>query len=204
MKIPTRKEIEEGYKAFEKYEPREAMYKIATYAVKHFWGDAPKMADGLGTLLLTWNHAFYRYGSFDFDLLEKCIKNNLKKLKVYREKKIYREKNFDENEIVQLFDAFNKALAIKSGKMGKTKSPVATAKALHLLAPNFFPLWDYKISCAYKCRYAKNPAQQYIKFMKIMRHILIELNFELEITKHKTALKLIDEYNYAKYTKHLI
>ena len=31
------------------------------------------MADGLGVLLLTWNNAFYRFGSFAFDELEKCI-----------------------------------------------------------------------------------------------------------------------------------
>ena len=73
--IPSREEFINGYKKFEEYEKRDAMYKVATFLVSHFWGKPAEMADGLGVLLLTWNQAFYRYGIFDFDRLEECIEN---------------------------------------------------------------------------------------------------------------------------------
>lgn len=50
------------------------------------------------------------------------------------------------------------------------KSPVAVAKALHLLAPHFFPLWDGRIAKSYKCYYnVDNAAEKYIWFMKLMK-----------------------------------
>ena len=70
-------EFRRGYQAFQTHEARDAMYKIATFVVSQFWGRPADMADGLGVLLLTWNQAFYRYGSFDFDRLEQVFSNIL-------------------------------------------------------------------------------------------------------------------------------
>jgi len=53
-----------------------------------------------------------------------------------------------------------KALQIADGKSAGRKSPVAVAKALHLLAHDFFALWDDKIAKAYNCHY------RYIPFMQ--------------------------------------
>lgn len=64
MNIPNREEFLKGCEEFEKHEKRDAMYKVATFLVFHFWGKPSDMADGLGVLLLTWNQAFYRYGIF--------------------------------------------------------------------------------------------------------------------------------------------
>ena len=60
------------------------MYRVATFLVSHFWGKSSDMADGLGVLLLTWNQAFYRYGIFDFDKLEKSITDTLHKIDNFR------------------------------------------------------------------------------------------------------------------------
>jgi len=74
MHIPSPREFERGYRAFQQHdEKRGAMYKTASFLIDHFWGRPSEMADSLGVLLLTWNQAFYRYGPFDFDALEKCI-----------------------------------------------------------------------------------------------------------------------------------
>lgn len=131
--------------AFQAHEKRDAMYKTATRLIDSSWGNTTEMADGLGVLLLTWNQAFYRYGSFDFEILEKCIAQNLDSLTSYR---------------------------------------------------NFFPLWDDKIATAYKCHY------QYIPFMQEMKKLaeILAPTVDEKITG-KTVLKLIDEYNYAKFTK---
>jgi hypothetical protein len=50
---------------------------------------------------------------------------------------------WDENK--SLFNDFLEALKTPPRNDKKErKSPVAVAKALHLLAPHFFPLWDNK------------------------------------------------------------
>lgn len=48
MNIQDSKEFLKGYKKFEKHERRDAMYKIATFLVSHFWRKYSDMVDGLG------------------------------------------------------------------------------------------------------------------------------------------------------------
>ncbi|MHA1381330.1 MAG: hypothetical protein ACTSRG_23425 [Candidatus Helarchaeota archaeon] len=95
------------------------------------------------------------------------------------------------------------SLQIDSGKSKGRKSAVAVAKALHLLAPNFFPLWDREISNTYECNYSDQPAEKYIQFMKLMKKFAEKVKnlVNLSYYQKKTLLKLIDEYNYSKYTK---
>ena len=279
--IPSKEEFIKGIEEFEKHEKRDAMYKVATFLVHHFWGNPSDMADGLGVLLLTWNQAFYRYGSFDFDKLEKCIENNLEKLEKFRNRDITTFSELDESDIKSIFSKFLDALQIDTIKFSDSnkkkftienlkelldkwnikfsgndtksiyksiksdekvkdaiefietsrknyiqitisrleenqieklkeynlimKSPVAVAKALHLLAPNFFPLWDDQIAKAYRCYYDNEPAKEYIKFMKIIKEMSEKVKEYVDPSKcSKTLLKLIDEYNYSKYTKNWI
>jgi len=203
MNIPTIEEFNKGVEEFRKHEKRDAMYKVASFIVSHFWNNPADIADGLGVLLLTWNQAFYRYGVFDFNKLEECIKNNFSEIKEFRNRDILTLSTSDENNIKKIFNEFLEALQIDTGKMKGRKSPVAVAKALHLLAPQFFPLWDDKIARAYKCYYSKNSAEQYFCFCKIMKRVAEELKNKIS-DKNWSILKLIDEYNYSKYTKHWI
>ena len=176
------------------------MYKVATFLVSHYWGKPSDMADGLGVLLLTWNQAFYRYGIFDFDKLEKCITDNLRKIESFRGKDIFTLSKSDEDDIKHLFTKFLGALQIDSGRIQGRKSPVAVTKALHLLAPNFFPLWDDKIARAYGCYYNENPAEKYVLFCKITKTIADKVKNYI-LRSDRTLTKLIDEYNYSKYTQ---
>jgi len=198
--VPNKEEFHKGIKEFEKHEKRDAMYKVATFLVSYFWGKPSDMADGLGVLLLTWNQAFYRYGIFDFNILEKSISKNLKYLVEFRKKDITTLSDEDEDKIRDICDDFIVALQIAVGKSKGKKSPVSVSKALHLLAPDFFPLWDHKIARAYGCYYGFNPTEKYISFCKIMRYITKEVKDYIE-SSNKSILKLIDEYNYSKYTK---
>lgn len=138
--LPKRREFLKGIKAFERHEKREAMYRVATYLMDQFWNRPSAMSDGLGVLLLTWNQAFYRFGSFNFNKLEDCIKKNIKILNAFRDRDIGTLSAVDEKTITSLFTQFNTTLSIADGKAKGRKSPVATAKALNLLAPKFFPL----------------------------------------------------------------
>lgn len=278
-RIPNREEFRKGCEEFERHEKRDAMYKVATFLVSHFWGEPSNMADGLGVLLLTWNQAFYRYGIFDFDKIEKCIADNFQKIESFRSKDIAGLSSSDEDNVKDLFTKFLEALQIdvmrfsdknkrkytkhdlkkvlkalgikfeddnlrmlyismKNSKIGDAvefvvgpkkerieikvsglgirekeklysldkkmkiikRSPVAVSKALHLLAPNFFPLWDDKISRAYGCYYDVNPAEKYISFCKSTKTIADKVK-DYIIRSDKTLIKLIDEYNYSKYTQ---
>jgi len=194
------KEFLRGCEEFEKHEKRDAMYKVATFLLSHFWGKSSDMADGLGVLLLTWNQAFYRYGMFNFDKLEKCIADNLKRIEYFRERDIFSFSSRDRDEVRVLFMEFLGALQIDSGKMRGRKSPVSVAKALHLLAPGFFPLWDDKIARAYGCYYNENPDEKYIQFCEITKDLADKIKGRIGQT-NKTIVKLIDEYNYSKYTQ---
>ena len=201
--IPSKEEFIKGIKEFEKHEKRDAMYKVARFLVNYFWEKPADMANGLGVLLLTWNQAFYRYGNFDFEKLEECIRNNLTELNEYRNRYILSLSESDVLKIKAVFNEFMESLQIASGKMRGRKSPVAVAKALHLLAPNFFPIWDYQIAKMYKCYYNKYPDEKYILFMKLTKEFSEKVKGYVDLSNHqnKTLLKLIDEYNYSKYSK---
>ncbi len=197
-------EFQMGFNAFQEREPRDAMYKTATFLVNHFWGEPKDMADGMGILLLTWNQAFYRYGSFDFSCLEEVLRDNMDTIKKLRNRNIQSFEPADESVMTDLFMAFLESLRIRDGKKKDCKSPVAVAKALHLLAPNFFPIWDYEIAQAYGCYYKPHPAQKYLNFAYKMQQMAFLLEKEVPADSGKTFLKLIDEYNYAKYTKNWV
>lgn len=200
MDIPSREEFHKGCEEFEKHEKRDSMYKVATFLVFHHWGKPSDMADGLGVLLLTWNQAFYRYGAFDFDKLEKCIDDNFQNITSFRNREISSFSGADVEDIEHLFNTFLEVLQIDSGKKKGTRSPVAVAKALHLLAPDFFPPWDDKIARNYGCYYNEEPAKKYISMCRITKAIAEKVR-EYTVRSDKTLIKLIDEYNYARYTK---
>jgi len=178
------------------------MYVTASFLVKNSWGRPRELANGLGVLLLTWNQALYRYGVFDFKKLEGCLKRNAAKLESLRERHILDAAQADDSTIRELFTEFLAALAIAERSKRGTRSPVATAKALHLLAPHFFPLWDRKIADAYDCSYSRDPASAYLRFFGKMQILTRTLPKRLRAgVDGKTVLKLIDEYNYATFTQ---
>jgi len=201
--LPTNEEFRRGYLAFQNRERRDAMYKTASFLVGHFWGKPAEITDGLGVLLLTWNQALYRYGSFNFQLLEKTVTANWQVLQSFRNRGIFSYTETDDPTITALFEQFLAALKICEGKKKGTASPVAVAKTLHLLAPAYFPLWDDKIAKAYGCRYAGQSAAQYVAFLRKMKRLAEHLGLQEMPSgdSTKTGLKLLDEYNYARYTK---
>jgi hypothetical protein len=197
---PTPRQFVRGCRAFEKNEVRQAMYKIATFLVQHFWGRPAEMADSLGVLLLTWNQAFYRYGPFDYRKLQRAIELNIGGLKSFRKRDIRSYSSRDDRMVKRLFRIFLNALQISRGSQKGNRSPVAVAKALHLLAPRYFPLWDDKIARAYHCYYHNDAAQQYLKFIQITRSFAEKLCSHLP-AHQRPFTKLFDEYNYARFTK---
>jgi hypothetical protein len=199
--IPNPDEFIRGFRAFRTNEPRDAMYKVATFLISHFWGHYTNMTNALGVLLLTWNQACYRYGSFSYDALEDCLRESWPDIETFRQRDIFSLSETDKQETRALFDKFLKALQIAAGKSQGRKSPVAVSKALHLLAPKFFPLWDDKIARGYSCHYSKHPTEKYYAFSGKIKAVAEVVSEYEGLPEDVTILKLIDEYNYAKYTK---
>lgn len=230
--IPDYKELLQGCAAYIEQEKRDTIYKIAHQLILEAQWQPDKLAEGLGVLLLAWNAAFYtKYGSFDFDLLEHCIEKHLLTLRKYEQRNIFSYTQNDDLIIQELFTDFLEALkSVK--KTGRT--PVGVAKALHLLSPEFFSLWDDNIAKEYKVLWVtsdKSP-QLYVKFqaitLEIARGIVESYKNQYNVTdevamqeicgkwyrhitnvvykpltqsqiQKKSLVKLIDEYNYAKY-----
>ena len=196
-------DLEKGCRAFEEHEGRDSMYRVATFLLQEWWGKHAEMVDALGVLLLTWNRAFYQSRSFDEAELQRFLKRNWQQIESYHSREIAPLDTRERPVLVTLFDRLNQALRIEDGARRGVKSPVSAAKALHLLAPRYFPLWDRAIANEYGCDYSQGPAEAYLRFHNMMAHIAGDLSKKL-LPSAKSVLKKIDEYNYAKFTKRWI
>lgn len=151
------------------------------------------LAESLSVLLLTWNNAYYRFRGFDEDHLveiERLVDENLSAILGYRAREITALKEWEGPQIKKLFGDFEKELG-----------PVGAAKALHMLAPLFFPLWDRGIAKAYGLELGKTGtnSRKYLAFMRVLKEMYSKLKGK--ILDGSNILKLIDEYNYCRYTK---
>jgi len=104
-------------------------------------------------------------------------------------------------EIIQIFYDFIDAVKY-----------TGASKALHIFNPKFFMMWDYNIRYGYGC--AENE-EGYFNFLyrsqKEIKEIILtyandypsgpEISQQIYRGKSKSILKLLDEYNIAKYTK---
>lgn len=220
-------ELTKGCQAYWDQEPRDAMYRVAIDLVTDRWGhDAGDVADGLGVILLTWNHAAYRYDAFDFGKLEEFLRANRAELDAFRKRSIT---SFRLNEDAQPIKAmFGKTMDALLTAKSKKRSPVGVAKALHIIAPQFFPLWDVAIAAGCNCSWSnkKDAASQYVEFFKYSQAASAALDAEYKARspaagklpvapdlasalsklcrRPKSLLKFIDEYCFAKYTKNWI
>jgi hypothetical protein len=197
LPIPTETQFKTTILEYRKRENRGAVYFRALDRVNTGYGNAEIMADGIGLLLKSWHNAFYRFGPYDPLHLIDCLKANMSILAALRQRTIYSFCSKDESEVRQLFRAFTGAL--RGGKNGAQESTVATAKALHLLAPGLLPLWDNSIAYAY----GQFPmlADNYLAFCWQMKDLAEALQSFIPDPDDCTVLKRLDEFSYAVYTK---
>ena len=202
----TVEELKAGHEVYIKNEPRDAMYNIATFLVRHFWNKPANMADSIGVLLLTWNAGFYRFGLLDFNALQICIEQNFATIAMFNGRDITTLSDSDKLTVQQMFANF--LLALKRHKYKKSPeafSPVSVAKTFHLLAPKFFPLWDDAIAKAYGCHWgidSRNAAAEYWTFVLKTRKVVEHLqgySEEIRVLSERPILKLVDEYNYSRF-----
>lgn len=193
----TTDKIIRGHEAFVTRETLYLFYDFARTLVKKGWhhNSVHDLALGISAILQTWNRGFYQLRPFradDFQDIENLLSRNLASLTEFKDRHIRSLNDGDAQDIERLFRQFELLL----GQVG-------AAKSLHLLAPNFFPLWDRKIAAAYrvglKPRNANSNGVRYFKFMKCQQRQSQAIGNN--IPPGITVLKAIDEYNYSCFTK---
>lgn len=198
LKKPSWKDIERARVAFEENEPRDLFYRVATVLIEQAIEGNPELSitDAVAALLQNWNRSYYRYHRFDtehFAEIQRIIEEHPEVISDLRKRNIRSLTTSDEANIVSVFSDFEEVLG-----------PVGAAKCLHLLAPNFFPLWDRAIAEAYGVYLAargKN-GKKYYHFMETTKDQVMRLRKERKGTRH--LVKAIDEFNYCRYTLQIL
>ena len=209
------KEFLEKVKEYQKY-TKYVIYDLALSVVSRNTIDSPETIAGVYILLLRWNiKRYYGKGSSEFEKEIARFKELLTKYKycIHALRKLgkFENINFDaelpemnkkiKDIIIELFDEFSNVL----GSTG-------ASKALHLLIPNIFIMWDTKIREYYKLG---DSASDYLQFLKTMQRVLNDilrsymqehnvgkeqaLKQLLSIAygdKTRPITKLLDEYNW--------
>lgn len=134
------------------------------------------------------NRQYYRFRPDEArtvrENLEPLIAAELTTLLDFRRRRIATLNGSDEPTVRRLF-----------GRFRPTLGPVGTGKAFHVLAPNFFPLWDNAIAF----NYGVSLEDGFFQFMLMMKQQV--LNLPDELAPGLTVLKAIDEYNYLQASK---
>lgn len=201
--VITPADLQIGCEAYHVNEPRDSIYKVAYSLLQMWWGDIPQVVDALSVLLLIWNARYYQWNNFYLNgtSLEQCLTANWPAIGGFHVRDIMSFVPADQPAIQHLFSSFLQALQINVGNRVRT-SPVGVSKALHLLAPGFFPLWDTEIATAYGFNHLGG-AGEYLRFLAEIRRIAGALQHAPQVPG-RTLVKQIDEYNFARFTQHWI
>lgn len=192
---PTAEDLKRARNLFGTNEPRDVFYRAATYLVrKALDGEAPlSVSEAISVLLQTWNRAYYQFHpvtSEHYGQIDRLLARHAAWLGSVKARSIDSFLPADAEALKSVFVDFEKVLG-----------PVGAAKALHLLAPDFLPLWDRAIAVAYGLELgpAGSNGARYVRLAGIAR--VQAARIDGHTTPRRGALKAIDEYNYCRFTK---
>jgi hypothetical protein len=149
---------------------------------------ASRNTDELASAVADWlqdlNRQYFRFRPDEVKTLMgrllPIMQKDMESLVVFRARSIRSLSPSDKGEVLRLFCE----LRVQCG-------PVGAGKALHILAPNFFPLWDDKIAAGYG---VTKDAEGYFQFMNLVKEQVQHL--PEGIVAGVSILKILDEYNY--------
>lgn len=190
--------LRQAHRRFEEEEPRNLFYRAATFLIECAHQPSAKLtlAESLAVLLQTWNAQYYRFrGGFrerNFTRLEALLERQAQTLAVWRGWRLGVDP-IDPARVSTVFTDFE-------GELG----PVGAAKALHLLAPQYFPLWDRAIAAqTYHLTLASPAAGSYVKLMARVSDEIGACGGWSAFAPGENAVKLIDELHYCRSTLRL-
>jgi hypothetical protein len=192
MHLPSIKEVKQAQLRFAKKAPRDLFYKAATELVDRVErGDSKlELAEAVSVLLQSWNRRYYNthppterhYRDF-----QRTLDRYATELSNFRARGIGTFQKADQQTVDELFDELDYLLG-----------PVGAAKALHLLAPQFFPIWDRRIASKGYGIYLQEKglnAELYVRFMRVARDQCAGLGGAFP-----NPVKALDEWNYMTIT----
>jgi hypothetical protein len=192
---PTADDLAKARQIFRSRESRDVFYRAATYLVEQaLQGRAPiTLSEALAVLLQTWNRAYYQYhppGRDHLDRIDALLDQHAPWRYRIRDRTIDTFSSADGAELEPIFRDFENVLG-----------PVGAAKALHLLAPRFLPLWDRAIAVAYGLQlgYTGTNGNRYVRMANIAKAQSVRASGENALDAD--ILKVLDEYNYCRFTK---
>ena len=204
---------------YQKREPREAVYQVASRIIDQCWAsrDYQTLALAVTALLVSWNARVHVGRETSFDKLPDFIRRHyrelcrLRKLDLHREPATFSDQGLY-NELLHL-------LTVKKKNKTSLSTPVGVAKALHILAPRYFPLWDREIArksghsigmSPYSYQRFGEKARQLVK--RLVQTTLLASRARSEDAAlawlkeqtctrglSKTWVKFADEYNYVRH-----
>jgi hypothetical protein len=191
---PSSEELNLAHRIYVERERRDLFYRAAIQLIALAdtgQGDV-SLSEALAVLLDVWNVQYYRRRPQqrrtlvnDLDMLLKRYGDQTAR---YRDRHIDSLEGEEREAITGLFQGFQEVLG-----------PVGASKALHLLAPQFFPLWDHKIRRGYRVGSdAAGHAERYWRFMEITRRQVAACGGERILARN--PVKALDEYNYCRFT----
>ena len=189
LHIPNLDELAQAHETFERREPRHRDYWLALEGVeKGFRSDnLSDVASSVAGLLKSWHREFYRWRPTRKTALETelrhLIMQHFQSIISFRGRSLSGLAQGDRATVLKLFSSFEEKLG-----------PVGSAKALNLVAPSFFPLWDNAVAYGYGVVLA---AHGYFLFMVLVKDQITRMSFPEGLE----PLKTLDEYNYCKYTQ---
>jgi hypothetical protein len=178
---------------FEAVEPRDLFYRLSLYLMKQTEGSSGSFSrvEALAVLLQTWNHSYYQRLRIPFDAahfaaIESLLSEHERTLAAFARRSIDSLVPADEAPVRALYREF-------AAVLGQT----GASKALHVLAPRFFPLWDGPIAGAAYGLYARDD-RDYWRLLCATAEQVEAVGGEAALGRN--PLKAIDEYNYCRYT----
>ena len=185
--MPTAKDLADAHKRYEEEVCTHFVYDLAIEEIR-----AGRSAEGIVLLLVVWN----RLNTTEFDPkhLRDALRENACIIADFEHRSISQMKDADQSAVVDLFQALDGVPYI---------GPIGAAKSIHLLAPDFLPLWDSDIAKAYGRQLGLDSVTErspegYWAFMRMTKKQYE--NVEPEWCLDVGILKALDEYNYCKYT----
>jgi hypothetical protein len=182
---------------YKQVEPRDLFYRAAADLLNRAYGadSVLNLGEALAVLLFTWNQAFYRYhppGPEHITAIERLLAAHEQALEVAKSRTLTSLDPEDGVGVESVFTAFEELLG-----------PVGAAKALHLLAPNFFPIWDRRIASRYVGELGPRGrnAARYVAFMTNTAAQCLALH--AQVAAPIDVVKALDEWNYVRITRRL-
>jgi hypothetical protein len=184
LKSPNADGLRAAHEEYIRTVPNSYASAITRVSVAFSDGNVDALATAVSDWLRDLNRQYYRFRPEEAATLVERLKpimgRELESLRSFRERSIRALVKVDEAEVLRLFQL----LRAECG-------PVGAGKALHILAPNFLPLWDDKIAAGYG---VSKDACGYFQFMNAVNGQVLDIPENL--VPGVTILKILDEYNY--------